>query len=105
MLGVLLRFAHVLVVAAFVGQVTGFVPPVESQACEQNCPGEDESDDGCEQSCQLCTCCPSLRLTASAPTVGVSPQPVLGRVEWELRERPAAPPPRDIFHVPKHYSA
>jgi len=105
MLRAFLRLGHVLVLAAFVGQATGFVPTVESHDCEENCPGEDESDDDCSQSCHLCPCCPTLRLTTSGLSVAVLPQPVLGVIEWSLRERPPSPEPREIFHVPKRRHA
>ena len=98
---ILLRFLQVIVLTAFVGQMTGFVPPIESHDCEENCPDEEGSDDGCSQSCHLCPCCPSLRLTASVLSLAVWPLSVLGRIDWNLRERPSSPEPGEIFHVPK----
>jgi hypothetical protein len=102
----LLRLAHVLVLTAFVGQTTGFIPLIESRECEADCPGEGESDDEHSDeesptSCHLCPCCPSLRLTSSELAVHVLPQSVLGLVGWDVRARPSSPEPREILHVPK----
>ena len=101
MFRVLLRLAHAVVLAVFVGQVTGVLPPVESHDCEEICPGEDGPDDDCSPSCHLCTCCASLRLITTTLSVAVVPQPALDIFEWQFHERPPSPEPREILHVPK----
>jgi hypothetical protein len=101
MLRVFRRLAYAVFLAAFLGQLTGFVPSPESQACAEDCPGEEEFSDDCSDSCRLCACCPALRLVTSALSVRVLPQLLSDVVDWSRHDVRPSPDPREIFHVPR----
>jgi hypothetical protein len=95
-----LRALFLAVILSVSFQTSGLGAIFGDEACTEHCPS-DESGGQCAPNCRFCSCCSTPRtvLDRIAPA---SPIPDIAGVTWPSdRQRPAAPDPRAILHVPK----
>jgi hypothetical protein len=89
-----------LLILFFIGQATGISAFAEERQCERPCPGESPGGH-LPLSCRVCVCCPAAQpAVLSRPAVCLSNE-VCRAVIGERIEKPSAPEPREILHVPK----
>lgn len=96
----LFQVGFVTACALFIVQETGVGSLLFGVDCVETCPDE-LSDGRCSPACTACSCTSHGRVVALA-TAGMSSDTDCAGPAAEPRETlPVAPPPVEIFHVPK----
>lgn len=94
------RIVLAVAVALLAAQASGLSSWVLPATCDEGC--EDDAQGTCSPTCACCTCCFHPRSYARRDAARALAQPPAVRpVVFSVWRAPDAPPPREIFRVPK----